>query len=85
MGENTWTHIGIAAVPALMIVGMWLDNRRTRREEESRATERHNAEAKTASDRHQENIQRLTSIETKVEPMWKAWNDRGFGGGVSSS
>jgi hypothetical protein len=78
VGETTWTHLGIVAVPAVMIVAMWLDNRRSRHEEETRASERHEQEAKIASTRHQDNIQRLASIETKIEPMWKAWNDRRF-------
>lgn len=63
MGENAWTHLGIVLVPALMIVAMWLDTRRARRDEE-----RHSA------DRHIENVSRLTSIETKIEPIYHWWN-----------
>lgn len=28
MNESTWTHLGIVAVPALMVLAMWLDSRR---------------------------------------------------------
>jgi hypothetical protein len=26
---------------------------------------------------HKENIERLTRVETKIEPMWDWWNDNG--------
>ena len=81
MTETTWTHIGIMAVPSLMILGFWLDSRRTRQEEERRAAERHQAEEQKATARHTENVTRLTAIETQIKPIWEAWNKRGFGMG----
>lgn len=85
MGENTWTHLGIVAVPAIMIVAMWLDSRRNREEDRQRTDERHREEEKKAVDRHTENVQRLASIETKIDPMWDAWNKHGFRSGDTRS
>jgi hypothetical protein len=85
VGENVWTHLGIVAVPAIMIVAMWLDNRRNREEDRQRTDDRHREEEKKASDRHTENVQRLASIEVKIDPMWDAWNKHGFRAGDTRS
>ena len=69
MPENTWTHLGIVAVPAVMILGFWLDSRRQRRDESRENTQRHT-----------ENRDRLARIETKIEPLWKWWNNGQNGG-----
>ena len=64
MTENFWTHLGIVAVPALMILGFWFDSRRERHRERQENT-----------DRHSENRDQLARIETKIEPIWKWWNN----------
>lgn len=66
MNETIWTHLGIVALPTLMIVGFWLDSRRERRDQDRIATQR-----------HLENSVKLAEIKTAVDPIVKWWNKNG--------
>lgn len=75
-----------AAVPAIMIVGLWIDWRRTKAREKKEADLRHQAERRERDRRyiedkldqdrrHHANTERLTTIETKIDPIVDWWND----------
>lgn len=80
MGESAWTHLGIVAVPAIMLLAMWLDGKKSQREQQENNSERHQIAEKLATDRHTENVARLSAIETKIDPVWRWWNKSSNGG-----
>jgi hypothetical protein len=83
MSSDEVVHLTLAfaaAVPALMIVGFWLDWRKQKHADRVERERLFEEQRRIGDERHHENTMWLTRLDTMIRPIVEWWNEAKHGG-----